>query len=63
MKAIQQPHVDGKRLGRPRDRGARSTPESKIAPVPDFSEDERGQLAGRRLKDVALERWPFQAGQ
>ena len=37
MEAIQQPHVDGKRLGRPRGRAARSTPEPKIAPVPDFS--------------------------
>ena len=60
MKAVQQPHVDGKRLGRPRGRGARSTPEPKLAPVPDFSPDfstprcplhrhrENGDGSGRR---------------
>ena len=41
MKAIQQPHVDGKRLGRPRGCGTRSTPEPKITPVPDFSTPQR----------------------
>ena len=41
MKAIQQPHVDGKRLGRPRGCGTRSTPEPKITSVPDFSTPQR----------------------
>ena len=48
MKAIQQPHVDRKRLGLLRGRAARSSSEPKIASVPDFSRMSSGRRAAMR---------------